>query len=147
MEYFTCLYAFVACIGFSIIFELRQPLHILCASFTGAVAWLSYLLLAPLNSEVARYLLATIIGTILAEIFARLLRAPTTLFLIIAIIPMVPGGGLYYTMEALINGNTALFAELGLHTAACAAAIAAGVSLVSSLTRILFHRPAPDRSK
>ena len=35
----------------------------------------------------------------LAELLARLLKAPATIFLVIGIIPLVPGGGLYYTMD------------------------------------------------
>ena len=49
---------------------------------------------------------------------------------------LVPGGGLYYAMDALIGGNYALFAERGLDTAAFAAAIAAGVSVVTSIVRM-----------
>jgi uncharacterized membrane protein YjjB (DUF3815 family) len=77
---------------------------------------------------------------LLAEIFARMFKAPATVFLITGIIPLVPGGGLYYTMDALIDGNMALFAEKGIEAAGIAGAIAAGSSLVSSMVRILPKR-------
>ena len=143
MEWFLpCLYAFLGCGAFCFIFELRRRWHILSAAATGAVAWLVYLSL-PGFTDVTRYLLATIVAAALAEIFARIYKTPATVFLIIGIIPLVPGGGIYYTMEALINGDLPLFVRNGMETVASAGAIAVGCSLVSSVARIaatLRHR-------
>ena len=69
--------------------------------------------------------------------FARLYKTPATVFLIIGIVPLVPGGGIYYTMDALLDGEMDLFLRRGLETAAYAGAIAVGCSLVSSMARIL----------
>ena len=41
-------------------------------------------------------------------------------------------------MEALVNGDMAMFARFGLETVASAGAIAVGSSLVSAVTRILM---------
>ena len=60
-----CLYAFLACVAFSMVFELRRWRYILSAAATGAVAWLVYLLLADLGM-VNRYLLATIAAAVLS---------------------------------------------------------------------------------
>ena len=76
----------------------------------------------------------------LAELFARIFKVPATVFIIVGIIPMVPGGGMYYTMDALVSGNMPLFVEKGMQTAASAGAIAVGCSLVTSLARILTWR-------
>ena len=113
---------------------------------TGAVGWLVYLLLAEIGSDVVRYLLATIVVSLLSEIFARMLKAPATIFLVIGIVPLVPGGGLYYAMDYLLNGNYAMFAQKGLETAACAGAIAAGVSVVTSIVRMAASR-RPENPK
>ena len=131
-----CLYAFLACVAFSMVFELRRWRYILSAAATGAVAWLVYLLLADLGM-VNRYLLATIAAAALSEIFARIYKTPATVFLIIGIVPLVPGGGIYYTMDALLNGQMDLFLAKALETVAYAGAIAVGCSLVSSIARIL----------
>lgn len=143
--YLPCLYAFLACAGFCFIFEVKKPLFIFICSATGAVAWAVYLLMDGAGSEVSRYLMATIVVSILSELFARVLKAPATLFLIIGIIPLVPGGGLYYTMDYLINGDTVMFAQKGLETASYAGAIAVGVSMVTSLVRIFSWRKVPPR--
>ena len=136
MEWFLpCLYAFLGCGAFCFIFELRRWWYILSAAVSGAVGWFVYLSLSDLT-DVSRYLLATIAVAVLSEIFARLYKTPATVFLIIGIIPLVPGGGIYYTMEALINGDLSLCVRYGMETAASAGAIAVGCSLVSSVARI-----------
>ena len=135
-----CLYAALTSIGFAMVFELRRWQHILAAGFAGTAGWLVYLLTADAMGVVGRNFVATVAVAILAEIFARIFKSPATVFLITGIIPLVPGGGLYYTMDALIDGNMALFAQRGVEAASIAGAIAAGSSLVSSVVRILPKR-------
>ena len=118
-------------------FELRNWRYILAASFTGAVSWAVFL---AAGSGTIAYFLATIAVAGLAELFARIFKVPATVFIIVGIIPMVPGGGMYYTMDALVSGNMPLFVERGMQTAASAGAIAVGCSLVTSLARILTWR-------
>ncbi len=144
--YLPCLYAFLACVGFCMIFEVKKPLFIFICSFIGGTAWAVYLLMDGVGSEVMRYLVATLAVSVLAEICARLFKAPATIFLIIGIIPLVPGGGLYYAMDYLINGDAAMFAQKGLETASYAGAIAVGVSMVTSLARIFSFHKTPKKS-
>lgn len=136
-EFFLpCLYAFAGCMAFCVIFQLRRWQHIVCASLSGAAGWLVYLLLAD-SSNVVRGLMATVMVAVLAEVLARVFKAPVAVFLQIGIIPLVPGGGIYYTLEALISGDTALFVQKGLETVAFAGSIAVGCSLVASVARLL----------
>lgn len=138
--FLQCLYATLASAAFAFVFELRCWQHILAASFTGAMSWLVYLVLEGVMGDVSRYFVATVAVAVLSEIFARMFKSPATIFLIIGIVPLVPGGGLYYTMDALIDGNMTLFAQKGMEAASIAGAIAAGSSLVSSVVRILPRR-------
>ena len=134
-----CLYAALSCFGFCGILGVRRGKYIAAACIAAGAAWAVYLAAAALP-EAARYLIATAACALMAEICARIFRVPATVFLLVAIIPMVPGGGLYYTMEALLSGNQALCAQLGIQTGAAAAAIAVGASLVTSLMRICKPR-------
>jgi uncharacterized membrane protein YjjB (DUF3815 family) len=134
-----CLYAFFGCAAFCFVFQLRRWQHILCASLSGAIGWLVYLLLAE-GSHAVRGLLATIAVALLSEGFARVFKTPATVFLLIGIIPLVPGGGIYYTLEALIGGDMELFVQKGLETVAFAGSIAVGCSLVASVARILSRK-------
>ena len=149
MEQFflQCLYAFLACVGFSIVFDVKKPLFVAISSGIGAIGWAVFLLLGSAGSEVFRYLLSTIAISILSEIFARILKAPATIFLLIGIIPLVPGSGLYYAMSYLINGNYAMFAQKGIQTAAYAGAVAAGVSMVTSIVRMISWKHSPFHIK
>ena len=101
-EFLPCIYAFLACVGFCIVFEVRKIKFILSASFTGFVSWFVYVLFKFIGTgtwaETVRFLIATIVVASLSEIFARILKAPAVIFLIIGILPIVPGGGIYYTM-------------------------------------------------
>ncbi|MEG1896309.1 MAG: threonine/serine exporter family protein, partial [Oscillospiraceae bacterium] len=95
-----------------------------------------YLFSAVFGSDIIQNLLAAFAVALFSELMARVFKTPATVFLIIGILPMVPGGGIYYTMEYCVSGNTAMFLEKGLHTFAIAGAIAVGVSLASSIVRI-----------
>ena len=142
-SYLACLFAFLACGAFCFMFEVRKPLFILLCSLIGAAAWAVFLLMGSMGSEILRYFVATLVVSSLSELCARILKAPATIFLIIGIIPLVPGGGLYYCMESLINGDYATFAQKGLQTAAYAGTIAVGVSMVTSIVRMHGGKKPP----
>lgn len=140
-----CLYAFLACVGFSLVFDVKRLRFVVLSSLIGAVGWAVFLLLTnAVSSDVWRYLLATIAVSALSELSARLFKAPATVFLLIGIVPLVPGSGLYYAMSYLIRGDYELFAEKGLQTAAYAGAIAVGVSVVTSLSRMISWHFLPQ---
>jgi len=143
------IWAFLSSVGFAIVFEIKKPKIILISSVIGGLGWLLFLLLEPYVSSVVRYFFATIFITIMAEVAARIWKAPTTVFLLPGIVPLVPGGGLYYCMSFLLDGDYASFAQKGIETAAYAGAIAAGVSIVTSLVRMIFWKRVliPDRDK
>ena len=89
-----CLYAFLGCATFSVIFEEKRLRIILSCSATGFVAWLTYLLFgflgASIRMQTVRYFLAAVVVALLSEMFARIHKSPATLFLTIGIIPLVP---------------------------------------------------------
>jgi len=134
----SCLFALAACLGFCLAFNLRG-LKMVFASAGGALGWLVYLLCGNLHNDILQFFLATVALSIYAEVMARLHKTPVMVFQIIALLPLVPGSGIYYTMEYGINGDTAAFLETGLHTLAIAGSLALGIMLVSSFAR-LFAR-------
>jgi len=72
-----------------------------------------------------------------AEIMARMNRAPATIFLTAAAVPLIPGGSLYYTMAGLVNGDQALFAESGASAVTIALAISLGFVVVAIITKYI----------
>lgn len=138
MNYFLpCLYAFAACFGFSVVFNMRGKI-LLFASLGGALGWLVYLLCGPVQNDIIQFFFATIAISVYSEIMARVHKVPVTGYLLVSLLPLVPGGGIYYTMEYCIIGNTEMFLETGLHTLGIAGALALGILLVSSFVR-LWH--------
>ncbi len=108
------------------------------APLGGSLGWLIYLLSSSLNSPIFQCFLATLVISIYAEIMARLQKVPVTACLLIAILPLVPGGGLYYTMEYCISGNIPMFWEKAGYTFGTAGALALGILVVSSAVRLWY---------
>lgn len=129
------LIACVASGGFAVIYNIHGPGILICA-FGGGLGWLVYLLSAPLNNDISQSLLAAVAIAVYSEIMARVRRCPVTGYLLVGIFPLVPGGGVYYTMEHAINGEHQLFLSSALHTLGVAGALAVGVLLVSSFVRM-----------
>lgn len=130
-----CVWAFFACIAFGAVMNLHGK-TLFFASFGGGIGWFFYLLSSPLQNDVMQYFIATIAISIYAEVMARVFKMPVTGFLLVAMLPMVPGGGIYYTMEYCVIGNNTMFIETGLHTLGIAGALAMGTLLVSSIVRL-----------
>ena len=135
MEVFLpCLYAFFSCAAFSVFFNLnRKWMPLTCLG--GALGWFIYLVIG-LQSDVYGYFAATVVIAVYSEVMARVCRVPVTLFLTVGILPLVPGGGMYYTMKYCVSGDAQMFMETGIHTLALAGAIAIGIVLVPSLVRM-----------
>lgn len=132
-----CVYAFLACVGFCFIFNIHGPGILICGC-GGALGWLVYLLSAfILPNAIFQCLLAAITITVFSEVMARIRRCPVTGYLIIALLPLVPGGGIYETMLHCVQGDTQLFLSALLRTFGLAGALALGTLLGSSITRIL----------
>lgn len=88
-------------------------------------------------------ILATIVGLV-SVLFAQRRRAPALLFVVIGVIPMVPGSRIYGSMLAMAD-EFSLGAELMLSAAGTALALAAGAVLGQYLGVRLLRRVRPLR--
>lgn len=131
-----CVYSFFASLGFGLVFNVHGK-KLFYAALGGALSWFIYLLFKGwFETDIPQYFLSIVAVSLYSEVMARVHKVPVTVYLIIAFIPLVPGGGAYYTMEYFVNGETERFLEMGLYTLSIAAAIAIGIVLVSSLVRL-----------
>lgn len=113
---FQTFISFIASLGFGIIFNIRGK-NLLFAALGGGLSWLCYLFFSRFNmSDVLSFFFSSIIFSVYSEICARILKTPVTTIVICALIPLVPGAGMYYTMYETITGNTLGAIELGLTT-------------------------------
>ena len=134
---FQIICAFIATLGFGILFNVRDK-NLLFASLGGALGWLAYLIsLNMSNSVMLATFIASIVISIYAEIFSRVLKNPVTLFLICALIPLAPGSGVYYTILAAVQGDVLQSLNKGIETLSIAGLIALGIITVSTLSRLI----------
>jgi len=140
------LWAFLATLGFGVLF--RAPLRDLpFAALGGALSWGAYLALeAVTGSDSLSFFVASIAVGLYAEAAAALLKRPATLFIISAIIPLVPGAGMYHTMFEAVAGEAEASAQTGFQTLILAGAIAGGLAVASAVSRILWlKKPSAPR--
>lgn len=127
---------FVVGIGVSLLFNIHGFGMTLCA-LGGVLSWTVYLLALKLgNSDVGAYFWAALIAAIYSEVMARVRKCPAISYLVVSIFPLIPGAGVYYTMNHAILGRMDAFANQGMHTAAIAGVIAVGILLASTIFRM-----------
>lgn len=121
--------AYFGSMGFAVLFHLRKQLTIM-ASAGGVVTWLMYLVAVPFSDGVFfPSFIASTVGAFYAELMARLLKTPSTPFFVIAMIPLIPGSTLYYSMEQVVQDNLVSAWFYGVQTIQCALGIGAGMSI------------------
>lgn len=135
--YLPCLYAFAACMGFCVLFNIHGAGMLIC-SLGGGLGWLAYLLCAGPSggNDMVQALAASLVLSAYSEIMARVRKCPVTPYVLIACLPLVPGAGIYYTMEYAISGETGLFLSTFIHTLGLAGSMALGILLVGSVVRL-----------
>lgn len=130
-------YAFLSSLGFGILFNIRGK-NLIIASIGGGLGWFAYLLISNLQPSISFSLfIASMVVSIYSEIMARIYKNPVTIFVICAIIPLVPGGGMYYATLEAVKGNFDVALSKTFVTLFSAGAIAIGIIFVSSISSIL----------
>ena len=131
---------FVGCCGFCILFNVHGRGCVLCI-IGGVATWMLYLLWGALGCDIyAANLFAALFAALYAEVMARVRKCPSMPYLVITILPLLPGAGVYYTMSLGLEGDMMDAVAKGLETIGVAGALAVGILLVSSVFRILNRR-------
>lgn len=131
------IYSFIASLGFALIFNAPKR-SIFPACLVGGISWVVYEFLQVQNCNYifSAFLAAFIIG-ILGEVFSRWLKNPATLFILPGLIPLVPGAGMYYSMNHLIAQNYNSFIAVGAKTFFTAVALSIGIVASSIFSKSL----------
>lgn len=142
-----CCYAFVACAGFCILYNIHGFGIVLC-SLGGSLGWLAYLLpqAAGAGTAVAAFLAGLAIAAY-SELMARIRKCPASSYLLIAFFPLVPGGGVYNSVQAFFSGDLERFDTVTRETVGMAGGLAIGVLMVSALVRMVNHTLEKRRAK
>ena len=98
--------AFLAVFGFSLLVDMPRK-YLVYAGITGGAGWLAYLVSMQVGtSQVAAAFFSSLAAALLSQVFARVLKAPVTIFLVAGILPTVPGASIYRSVYFLIQGQT-----------------------------------------
>lgn len=125
-------------LGFGLFFHVRKK-HLPLATLGGTLSWLWYLLVFYASQNIFLSALVASLGICLwSETMARVRKAPANVFLIPGIVPLLPGGALYYTMSGIVNGDMAQVILKGKETALMAVGIVGGIVIASEIVRLIM---------
>ena len=131
------LTSFVGTLGFAILLHAPKRAW-LPASLIGAMTYTLYWSLKQLSlDEAASMFLAALFGSLLAQFCARKMRMIATIFLLLSVVALVPGLGLYRCMEQLGHQQYALGAQTGILTMAGILMMALGIGVGSFLFKLV----------
>ena len=119
--------------GFGLSFNIKGK-KLLFGCLGGTLAWTTYLIVKLISSsEFLSYFIAAIAITLFSEFLAVRLKTPTITTLVAALIPLVPGSSLYYTMEKALKSDYNGFISIGSQTLEIAVALSLGIVSVLSV--------------
>ncbi len=125
-------------VGFAILFNVpRKQLPLFFIG--GALDWAVYLLCVHNGcSEFLGMLFATMTAALSSEILARIIHAPVLILVVPMLVPLIPGGSLYRSMDALVRSQKAEFLAYGSSAIVSAGAICLGIICVTAITQTVF---------
>ena len=125
----------IATLGFAILFRLK-PSHWPFAVIDGLFACVCVFAFKEVfGGHFLPNLLAAFVASLFADVFARICKAPSTVFILPGCIALVPGEPLYYAMNNLLSEYRAVALEYFLTTLTIGIAIGGGI-IAASLLRV-----------
>ena len=140
--YVHTVLAFISCLGFGILFNVQKRTLLLAAA-NGAIGWT---ILLGLDIPQVSYIFANLLSAFVGGLLAVIQKTPATSFIVIGIIPLVPGFRVYRSMLFFVRGDLDKGLAEGVHSCFMAVAIAVGIILSTSVVRMI-RRPIKDYIK
>lgn len=136
------VYGLFSTLAFAILFQAPKK-SLIPNGIIGGIGWIVYKYLSLGGCAILfSALTASLIIGSLSAIISVYIRMPAITFFAPSIIPLVPGGGMYYTMYYLIMQDTEKFGQKALETTLTALAIAMGifisVSIVNTIRAVYY---------
>lgn len=125
---------------FGILFNMREK-RLIAAAVGGLLSWGLFVVLSHfiLNEPINYFIVAAVVS-LYSEIMARILKTPAAPIVTTSLIPLIPGGSLYYTMSSAFESNFTMFLEKAVSTLKLACALALGIIVVTAISQFLFKR-------
>lgn len=140
--------SFVGTLGFAIFMHAPKRAW-LPASAIGGVAYLLYWALLQFGLyEPTAIFIGALLGSVLGQYCARRMRMIASIFVLLAMIPLVPGVGLYRCMHYLAQEMYGAGADAGVRAMVDVVMIALGLAVGSYICRLVFRvKPAKEAGK
>ena len=131
---------FVGSLCFGVLFNMRGK-RLVAAAVGGLLSWGLFVVLSHfISNEPINYFIVAAAVSLYAEIMARALKTPAAPVVTTSLIPLIPGGSLYYTMASAFESNFDTFLEKAVSTLKLACALALGIIVVTAISQVLFSR-------
>ena len=135
------IYCFAASLFFALIMNAPKE-TLIHSSIVASIGYVIYITLSNNINVTLGFFAGTSFVAMMGEILARKFKMPATIFIFPAVIPMVPGFGLYQTMLALVQDDIPSALEIGVNTILNIASMAIAMALVSVLALKFKSRKA-----
>ena len=133
--YIHVIFSYLAAVGFAVFLNSpKKTLYV--AGSIGMISWVIYVLLMRINIDM---MTSNFIAALLSEILARKMKKPTILFIVLGIITLILGLGLYNTMSYVVEEDFQLAFTTGANVLLASGAIALGVIVISFLFRTYYR--------
>ncbi len=133
------LAAFIACTAFSVVFNAPKEELVYCG-ICGSIGWgVMFLLNQGTGNAVLGTLFSAITVTGLARVLSYTRKAPSTMYHIAGILPLVPGMSMYNSMWGILNDDMVYSYSQAVNVIRLAGVIGIGSILVLALPYSVFE--------
>ena len=143
MDILSVVKMFFLCLGATFFYSLimnapKKAIPFACV--IGSAGYVIFELITEIGNKTLAFFLATLLIAAGGEILARVIKIPSTMFIIPAIVPLVPGYGLYQTMLYLVLDEKTKALDILIETIFAAGAMAIAIAVVSFAAKSFFSR-------
>lgn len=122
--------SFIATWFFALVMNAPRK-SLIYSSFIAAIGYFVYSMCVNYNQQLIGFFLGTLIISLLGELCARKIKMPATIFIFPAVVPIVPGLGLYQTMLEFAQNDIYEALLIGVKTLLNIGAMAIAIAFVS----------------
>lgn len=128
---------FIAVFSFSMLINSPKK-YLIWAGVSGAASGFIYMICVESGwNVVISSFWSALAASLISHIFARMLKAPVTIFLIGGILPTVPGNGIYQIMNYVLQNDRSMASFYLTQTIEIAGAIALAIFLMDTLFKVV----------
>lgn len=124
------IYCFIATYFFALIMNAPRK-SLVFSSLIAAIGYFVYSVCVRYNQDLMGSFLGTLVIAFFGEISARKIKMPATIFIFPALVPIVPGFGLYQMMLEFVQNDVYEALLVGIKTLSHIGAMAVAIALVS----------------